>query len=189
MASRDLSRKINGLPEPALLIDHAGTVIAANVAASRLFRLSSTKIIGRPLSRLVSDDPKKLTRYLRRCSRNSEEASSKLTILLVGWQAIVCRAVGRLLQPHRDQPHVLCLKLLTRAEAPAKSDAHLRVADEKRAQQQADQRWRTTFDSAAIGIVMADFNGRYFAANSTFRKMLGLYRGRALPTDLQGSYI
>ena len=29
------------------------------------------------------------------------------------------------------------------------------------------------FENAAIGIVMADFNGRYFAANSAFRNMLG----------------
>jgi len=47
------------------------------------------------------------------------------------------------------------------------------VVAEKRARRQADKQWRTAFENAAIGIVMADFNGRYFAANSAFRNMLG----------------
>jgi PAS domain S-box-containing protein len=39
--------------------------------------------------------------------------------------------------------------------------------------QQIEQRWRTAFESSAIGITMADFAGRFFAANSVFRNMLG----------------
>jgi nitrogen-specific signal transduction histidine kinase len=76
-----LSSNINGLREPALLIDPAGTVIAANLAASRLWRLSSTKIVGEPLITLFSDDPEKLTRYLRRCSQNSKGTLGELRIL------------------------------------------------------------------------------------------------------------
>lgn len=34
-------------------------------------------------------------------------------------------------------------------------------------------RWRTAFESSAIGIVMADAAGRYFAANKAFQDMLG----------------
>ena len=71
MVPPDLSNNINGLREPALLIDPAGTVIASNLAALRLWQLSSAKIVGKPLRELVSDDPEKLTRYLRRCWRNS----------------------------------------------------------------------------------------------------------------------
>jgi PAS domain S-box-containing protein len=47
------------------------------------------------------------------------------------------------------------------------------LAAVKGAQRQADKRWRTAFERAAIGIVMADFDGRYFASNSAFRNMLG----------------
>jgi PAS domain S-box-containing protein len=39
--------------------------------------------------------------------------------------------------------------------------------------QRIEQRWRTAFESSAIGITMADFAGRFFAANSVFRNMLG----------------
>jgi PAS domain S-box-containing protein len=57
------------------------------------------------------------------------------------------------------------------------------LAAVKGARRQADKRWRTAFERAAIGIVMADFDGRYFASNSAFRNMLGytereLYRLR-----------
>ena len=47
------------------------------------------------------------------------------------------------------------------------------VAPEKRAREQTDQRWRAAFENSAIGINMADFTGRYFAANSAFLNMLG----------------
>lgn len=177
MASQDLSRKINELAEPALLIDPAGIVIAANRDASKLLRLSSAKIIGKPFSTLVADKPEKLGRFLRRCSRNSKGVSGqliKLTILPGGGKAIVCRAVGKLLGSHRGQPRLLCLRFLTHAKVSSTaSGAHLRVIGKKQARQQPDKRWRAAFENAAIGIVMADFNRRYFAANAAFRNMLG----------------
>jgi PAS domain S-box-containing protein len=186
MVPPDLSSKINGLREPALLIDPAGTVIAANLAASRLWRLSSTKIVGEPLRTLVSDDPEKLTRYLRRCSRNSKGTLGELRILPLRGQETMCKAVGELISRNQKQAGLLCLRLLP--SGPAKAtladfDTYPQVVSEKRARQQVDKRWRTAFENAAIGIVMADFNGRYFAANSAFRHMLGytereLYRLR-----------
>jgi PAS domain S-box-containing protein len=176
MVSPDLSSNINGLREPALLIDLAGTVVAANLAASRLWRLSSTEIVGKPLHTLVSDEPEKLIRYLRRCSRNCKGTLGELRLLPFRGQENMCKAVGRLISSNQKQPSLLCLRLLPSgpAKAPwAGSDTYPQVVAEKRARRRADKRWRTAFENAAIGIVMADFNGRYFAANSAFRNMLG----------------
>jgi PAS domain S-box-containing protein len=39
--------------------------------------------------------------------------------------------------------------------------------------QRHEQRWRTAFENSAIGIMMADFNGRLFGANKAYRNMLG----------------
>lgn len=39
--------------------------------------------------------------------------------------------------------------------------------------QQKDQRWQIAFENSAVGISMADFAGRFFAANSAFLNMLG----------------
>jgi PAS domain S-box-containing protein len=176
MVPTDVPSNINGLREPALLIDPAGTVVAANLAASRLWRLSSTKIVGKPLRALVSDDPKKLTRYLRRCSRNSKGTLGELRLLPLRGQEHMCKAVGGLISRNQKQPGLLCLRLFPSgpAKAPlAGSDTYPQVVAEKRARRRADKRWRIAFENAAIGIVMADFNGRYFAANSAFRNMLG----------------
>src|SRR5215471_20308499 len=49
----------------------------------------------------------------------------------------------------------------------------LLVDPEKRAREPNDQRWRAAFENSAIGVIMADFTGRYFAANSAFLNMLG----------------
>lgn len=176
MADPDLSSIIYRMPEPALLVERAGRIVAANPRASRLFRLSSPKIIGRPLHRLVSDDPEELARYLRRCSRSSKGTPGRLRILRDRGRAISCKAMGRLMPRNQNQSRLLCLTFLPQESAQApftESDAHLYEASKKQARQQADKRWRTAFESAAIGIVMADFNGCYFAANRAFRNMLG----------------
>jgi PAS domain S-box-containing protein len=176
MVPPDLSNNINGLREPALLIDPAGTVIASNLAALRLWQLSSAKIVGKPLRELVSDDPEKLTRYLRRCWRNSKGTLGELRLPPLRGQENMCKAVGGLVSRNQKQPSLLCLRLLPSGPAKAPltaSDTYPQVVAEKRARRRADTRWRTAFENAAIGIVMADFNGRYFAANSAFRNMLG----------------
>jgi PAS domain S-box-containing protein len=38
---------------------------------------------------------------------------------------------------------------------------------------QTEQRWRTAFENSAIGMMMADFGGRIFAANQAFLNLLG----------------
>ena len=176
MVPPDLSSDINSLSEPALLIDPAGTVIAANLAAQRLWRLSSTKIVGKPFRTLVSDDPEKLTRYLHRCWRNSKKTLGELRLFPLREQENMCKAVGGLISRNQKQPSLLCLRFLPSGPAKARltgPDTHPQVVAERRARRQVDKRWRTAFENAAIGIVMADFNGRYFAANSAFRNMLG----------------
>jgi PAS domain S-box-containing protein len=47
------------------------------------------------------------------------------------------------------------------------------LVTENLAYQENERRWRTAFESSAIGIVMADATGRYFAANKAFQNMLG----------------
>ncbi|ABF42712.1 transcriptional regulator, LuxR family [Candidatus Koribacter versatilis Ellin345] len=177
MGSPDLSSKIDAFPEPTLLIDRTGTVVASNRSASQLLRLSSARIIGKPLRKLVREDPEKLAGYIRGWLRNSKQASDKrttLTVLPRDGREIVCRAVGALLPARVDQPRLLCLRFLALTmTATEQREPHLLSACKKQAQPQADQRWRTAFENAAIGIVMADFNGRYFSSNAAFRRMLG----------------
>ena len=41
------------------------------------------------------------------------------------------------------------------------------------ARRRTDLRWRIAFENSAIGVTMADFTGRFFAANSAFLNILG----------------
>jgi PAS domain S-box-containing protein len=56
---------------------------------------------------------------------------------------------------------------------PIPNVSDLDVLAENQAHRQNDQRWRTAFENSAIGIVMADFSGRFIAANSAFLNTLG----------------
>lgn len=68
------------------------------------------------------------------------------------------------------------LRLLPRESASAgfgTNDERLQTLRKEDRARQNDQRWRTAFENSAIGITMADFEGRFFAANSAFLNMLG----------------
>jgi PAS domain S-box-containing protein len=175
MSRANLSRIIYGLSEPVLLVQPDGTLIAANSSASRLFRRPSPELVGANLSALVIDNPEKLIRYLRQCSQNSEWIPGGLNILAPGEQPIVCKAMGGFVRG-AEQPSLLWLRLLPRESAINRLAANpkgVQALAEERVRQLNEQRWRTAFENSAIGITMADFAGRFFAANSAFLKMLG----------------
>lgn len=47
------------------------------------------------------------------------------------------------------------------------------LVEEYPARRRSDERWRIAFENSAIGIAMADFTGRFFAANSALLNILG----------------
>jgi PAS domain S-box-containing protein len=173
----DFSRIICWLPEPMLLVEAAGTVVAANPRASRLFRLAAAELVGKPLAAFLSDDPKKLKRYLSLCSRNPEGSRGGLTIHPPNKQPFFCRTLGGLVPRRVGQRRLVWLHLRPLACANKRSAVYPgRVKGLTPANlpfHRNEQRWRAAFENSAIGIIMADFRGRYFAANSCFLNMLG----------------
>lgn len=168
---------IYGLPEPILLVEPQGTVVAANPGASRLFQRPSRELVGKLVSELVTDHPhQKLSRYLRRCLRSSEGVPGSLTILSPNEKRTICKALGRLVQ-RAEQPRLVWLRFLPREPANRRFATYQQkieaLSKENRARQQNEQRWRAAFENSAIGIMMADLAGRFFAANSAFKNMLG----------------
>jgi PAS domain S-box-containing protein len=177
MMVADLSGIIFGLPEPMLLVEPGGMIIAVNPGASRLFRRRSAELLGKPLDGFVTDDHEKLSRYLRQCSRNSEGIPGGFSIRPSDMLPVSCKVMGGFVRHHAPHPRLLWLRFLP-CGAPndgfAAYSEYIRMsAREKRAGWQNEQRWRTAFENSAIGITMADFSGRYFAANSVFLNMLG----------------
>lgn len=57
----------------------------------------------------------------------------------------------------------LILDMSSKTQTSLKNEARL----------QSDERWRAAFENSAIGIMMTDVNGRYFAANRAFHNILG----------------
>jgi PAS domain-containing protein len=47
----------------------------------------------------------------------------------------------------------------------ALSEAHARIV-------QSEERWRSVFENSAIGVALADLNGRFIAANPVFLNLV-----------------
>lgn len=81
------------------------------------------------------------------------------------------------MQSSNPLPASRVVNAAVRESADARFDAYAQrlksLVTENLAYQENERRWRTAFESSAIGIVMADAAGRYFAANKAFQNMLG----------------
>ena len=110
MTHPDFSRIIYKLPEPLLLVELDGRVVAANSGASKLFRRRSSDLVGMPLIALIDDDTEKLTRYLSECSQTSGRVRLRLRIRRSNYQPIRCKVFGGLLR--EEQPRLVWLRLL-----------------------------------------------------------------------------
>jgi PAS domain S-box-containing protein len=68
------------LPEPYLLIDTEGKVLAGNAAASRIVRGLDDGANGLRLQDVVEDAPERIESYLRECSRSGSPVPGSLTL-------------------------------------------------------------------------------------------------------------
>lgn len=168
MPHPDFSRIIDVFQEPVLLVEPGGVIVAANSRASTLFQRSTSRIVGKRLTALVTDDPETVTEYLRRCSKNSTQLSSSLHIRPSRHQQIACKVAGGLAR--KKQPRLVWMRLLPRDPANTRLAHHNKQQQPKLtlAHQQNEQRWRTAFENSAVGILMADFTGRIIAANRAY---------------------
>src|SRR5215469_7166876 len=82
MTPSDLSGIIYDLRDTVLLVELQGTVVAANLSASRLFRRPSLELVGKPLSALLTDEPETLSAYLRQRSLSIQPANEPMEMKL-----------------------------------------------------------------------------------------------------------
>jgi PAS domain S-box-containing protein len=177
MTPPDLARVFYGFPEPILLLDLGGTIVSANHGASKLFRQASSEFAGKQLTALVADNPEEVNRYLSACLLSSEGILGALNIRPSNDRPILCKAIGGVLRLPDAQPSLVWLQLLACESANAQYTTHEELiqtrAEGKEVTWQIEQRWRTAFESTAIGIAMADFEGRFLTANGAHQRMLG----------------
>lgn len=87
------------LPEPVLLIEGNGQILAANPAFSKLLGLPRQIAQGKTIFDLVTDSPDKVKRYLRACSTSREIVLGSLSLTTNSEETCLCRCEGAVMQP------------------------------------------------------------------------------------------
>jgi PAS domain S-box-containing protein len=85
---------------------------------------------------------------------------------------------ARLLSEQKRAAEELEQRVLERTRQLTAVNEELRkeIIERKRAEEalrKSEERWRAVFDNSAIGVALADLNGRFLATNSAYQKMLG----------------
>jgi PAS domain S-box-containing protein len=85
---------------------------------------------------------------------------------------------ARLLSEQKRAAEELEQRVLERTRQLTAVNEELRkeIIERKRAEEalrKSEERWRAVFENSAIGVALADLNGRFLATNSAYQKMLG----------------
>jgi len=106
------------LPEPLLLVNSAGQLLAGNQPAAKLFGLRNQEIKERILFDLVTEPANELVNYLQACSTSRAMIIGTLTIRKHDGETLVCRSQGAVIQPFSSESLALILlRLENRATA------------------------------------------------------------------------
>jgi signal transduction histidine kinase len=109
------------LPEPVLLVEGGGTVLAANRGAARRLAVSPEALAGKGLAELVTDPEGAVAEYLRLCSRTREPVAGALALIGPGGEPIPCDCRGAVARPRvAEAPAVIFLRMLPRAGPPSR---------------------------------------------------------------------
>ncbi|HEY9762290.1 MAG TPA: ATP-binding protein [Trichocoleus sp.] len=103
------------LPEPVLLIEGKGQILATNSAFSKLLGLPHHVLQGKTLFEVVTDSSDKVKQYLRSCSSSREMVLGSLTLILSSGETCSCRCEGAVIQPWSpESPALIFLRLQSR---------------------------------------------------------------------------
>ncbi len=106
------------LPEPAILIDGTGRVLAANDAIAAMSAVDRGSLKGVNLRTLVEDDPEKVGDFLRLCARSRQLTPGSLRWLGKAQRIVEMRCDGAVILPRTDaDAAVLFLRGRSKEEA------------------------------------------------------------------------
>jgi len=136
------------------------------------------------LSQCLKNDSRKWPPLLRNLMGEGDVSIVPLPLGLQGELGVIVAAAERTDFPR--QTEALLLGVAANQASIGLQEARLlshqkRVAselDQRVAQRTADlaaaeERWRSVFENSAIGVALTDMNGRFFAVNPVYEKMLG----------------
>lgn len=103
------------LPEPVLLIEGSGQILAANPAFCKLLGLSRQILQEKTIFDLVTDPSDKVKQYLRTCSTSREIMLGSLSLATNNEDACLCRCEGAVIRPWSPEaPALIFLRLQNR---------------------------------------------------------------------------
>ncbi|HEY9878657.1 MAG TPA: ATP-binding protein [Leptolyngbyaceae cyanobacterium] len=103
------------LPEPVLLLEGNGQILATNLAFSRKLGSSRQTVPGKTIFEVVNDPADKVRQYLRTCSGSREMVLGSLALRVDDGETWLCRCEGAVLQPRSsDSPALIFLRLQNR---------------------------------------------------------------------------
>jgi PAS domain S-box-containing protein len=155
-------------------MDHNGCITEFNPAAERTFGYARDGVVGKHLADVIvptSLREKHRAGFARHVATGESRVLGRrieMTALCADGKEIPVEiAITRIVE---DGPPSFTgfLRDITERKRndDALLDAHAKLA-------RSEERWRLVFENSAVGVVLADFNGRLLAANPVFQKMVG----------------
>lgn len=155
-------------------IDHEGCITEFNPAAEFTFGYRREEVIGKPLAAVIIP-PSLREKHRQGFARHLATGESHVLGKRVEMTAMCA-----------DGSEIPVELAITRIplEGPASFTGYLRnITDRKRSEDalraahawaaRNEERWRSVFENSAVGIALADLQGRFMAANPVYQKMLG----------------
>jgi PAS domain S-box-containing protein len=106
------------LPEPLLLVNHEGKLLAANQPMANMLGLRSQEIRENTLFDIVTESSNEMTKYLQACASSRAMIIGTLTLRKQDGQTLICRSQGAVIQPWSpESPALILLRLESRATA------------------------------------------------------------------------
>jgi len=165
---------LDSSPDCIIAIDHEGHITEYNPAAELTFGYRRNDVLGKPLANVVIP-PSLREKHRTGFARYLATGESKLLDRRIEMTAL--RADGS------EFPVELTITRIPQDGAVAFT-GHIRDITERKRSEDAlrvahaqavrsEERWRSVFESSAVGVALADLNGRFIATNSIFQRMLG----------------
>ncbi|MGB3640046.1 MAG: ATP-binding protein [Rivularia sp. (in: cyanobacteria)] len=106
------------LPEPMLLLNGEGEILATNKAITKMLGLASKNLQNQKLFDIVIEPSDKVIQYLKACSRSRQMVLGCLSFYQDDGHSICCRCEGALVQPSSpDSNAIILLRLKNRSLA------------------------------------------------------------------------
>lgn len=123
------------LPEPMLLINGEGEILASNKAVTKMLGLAGKELQNKKLFDLVAELSDKVLQYLQACSRSREMVHGCLSFYQNDGEHLICRCEGALIQASSSSSSAkMLLRLKNRSLASNKFVLLNRKIDESMAE-------------------------------------------------------